>query len=72
MVSLFVFMVGAFVGIDSDYFSTILPHLKTRGVSDDSVPAVGDLCRVLKFCYLAAELSSLFLFTRGCTHCFME
>lgn len=55
-------MVGAFVGIDSDYFSTVLPHLKTGRVSADSVPAMGDICRVLKLCYLAAELSSLFIY----------
>ena len=60
MVSFLVHMVGALMGIDSDYFSTILPHRKTGGVSADSVPLVGDFCRVLKLCYLAAELSSLF------------
>ena len=48
MVSFLVCVVGALVGIDSDYFSTILPHRKTGGVSADSVPLVGDFCRVKK------------------------
>ena len=64
LVSLLVFMVGAFVGIDSDYFDTVLPYLETGRVSADSVPVVGDFCRVLKLCYLAAELSSLFLYRK--------
>jgi len=64
LVSLLFFMVGAFVGIDSDYFDTVLPHLETGRVSADSVSVMGDFCGILKLCYLAAELSSLFLYRK--------
>jgi len=64
MVSFLVCVVGALVGIDSDYFDKVLPYLKACRVYAHSVPVVGDLCRVLKFCYLAAELGSLFLLYR--------
>lgn len=64
MVSFLVHMVGAFVGIDSDYFDTVLPHLETGRVSADSVSVMGDFCGILKLCYLAAELSSLFLYRK--------
>ena len=60
LVSFLLCMVGVFVGIDSDYFDTVLPYLKTGRIVADSLPVVGKLCRVLKFCDLAAELSSLF------------
>ena len=63
-------MVGAFVGADFDYSGTVLPYFKTGRIPADSVSVVGNFCRILKLCYLAAELSSLFLFSRGCAHCF--
>ena len=64
MVFLLVYLVGSFVDIDSDYTGKVLPYLKTGRGSADSVPVVGDLCRVLKLCYLAAELGSLFLYRK--------
>ena len=60
LVPFLICMVGAFVAVNSDYFGTVLPYLETGRVSADSIPVVGDFCRVLKLCYLAAELSSLF------------
>lgn len=49
-----------FVGIDSDYSGAVLPYLETGRISADSVPVMGDICGILKLCYLAAELGSLF------------
>ena len=51
------------LGVDSDYSGTFLPDFKTGRVVADSLPVVGKLCRILKLCDLAAELSSLFYFT---------
>ena len=55
---------NVFVGVGSDYLGTVLPYLKTGRIFANSVLVVGNLCRVLKLCYLAAELGSLFLFAR--------
>ena len=63
LVSFLVYLAGVFVGVDSDYSGEVLPHLKTGRITADSLPVMGKLCRVLKLCNLAAELSSLFYFT---------